>query len=200
MQTKTWAGIAASVAVLGLGVGTAVTVLKEDPRCGTSVVAGGSAAIGGPFSLVNEAGALVSETDVIDGMTLIYFGYTYCPDICPLDVQRNAIAVDIAAEMGVDVKPVFITIDPARDTPEVVGSFARNNHDKMIGLTGSPEQIKEASKAYKTFYRQNGEGEDYLMDHSVFSYLMTPAGFVDFFRRDMSPEDMAESMVCYAQT
>ena len=200
MKTKVWASIAATVAALGLGVGIFFTSYSSGVGCSTSSVAGGKAAIGGPFTLVNSKGETVTDKDVIKGLTLIYFGYTYCPDVCPLDVQRNVTAVDIAAEQGVDVLPVFITIDPARDTPEVVGDFASNNHDRLVGLTGTEEQISAASKAYKTFYRKNGDGEDYLMDHSVFTYLVSPDGFVDFFRRETTPEQMAETLVCYSQT
>ena len=100
------------------------------------------------------------------------------------------------------MNPVFITIDPARDTPEVVADFSANLHPKMIGLTGSEEQVKAASAAYKTYFRkQASEDPDfYLMDHSTFTYLMLPgSGFVDFFRRDITSEQMAESVACFVQ-
>ena len=100
--------------------------------------------------------------------------------------------------MGLDVTPVFISVDPERDTPEVVGDFTGYLHEKMIGLTGSPEQVDAASKAYKTYYRKNGEGDDYLVDHSTFTYLTLPEhGFVEIFRRDMTPEAMAQATACY---
>jgi protein SCO1/2 len=200
MKTKLWASAAAAAAVIGIGVGGYFMSYSSGASCGSSAIAGGKATIGGPFTLVNAAGETVTDQDIIKGMTLVYFGYTFCPDICPLDIQRNVTAVDIAAESGVDIQPVFIPIDPERDTPEVVGDFASNNHDRLIGLTGSAEQISAASKAYKTFYRKNGDGEDYLIDHSVFSYLVDQNGFIDFFRRDMSPEEMAKSLVCYSQS
>ena len=130
---------------------------------------------------------------------MIYFGYTYCPDVCPLDVDRNAGAVEILEEGGMSVTPIFITIDPARDTPEVVGEFAENMHPKMIGLTGSDAQIKAASDAYRTFYKAHPpvDGE-YLVDHSSFSYLVLPDhGFVEFFRRETTPEAMADKIGCF---
>lgn len=164
--------------------------------CGSGAVA---ADLGGPFTLVNGDGKTVTSEEVITGPTLIYFGYTYCPDVCPLDVDRNAAAVEILEERGLTVTPVFITIDPARDTPEVVRDFAEAMHPRMIGLTGSEAQIAVASKAYRTYYNAHPavDGE-YLVDHSTFSYLVTPEkGFVDFFRREMTPEQMADRIGCF---
>lgn len=155
--------------------------------------------IGGPFELLNAKGETVTDTDVITEPSLIYFGYTFCPDVCPLDAARNADAVDVLAEQGHSVTPVFISVDPKRDTPDAVGDFAANLHEKMIGLTGSPEQVKAASRAYRTYYRaQEAEDDYYLVDHSTFTYLVLPEqGFVDFFRRDDSAEDMAERVACF---
>lgn len=167
--------------------------------CRSSQIAGGSSQIGGPFELVNSKGETVTDKDVITEPSLIYFGYTFCPDICPLDTARNAEAVDLLQTQGQSVTPVFISIDPARDTPEVVGDFAFNLHERMIGLTGSPEQIKAASTAFKTYYKAHpADDEYYLVDHSTFSYLVLPEhGFVEFFRRDISAEDMAEKIGCF---
>lgn len=175
---------------------------KGDDRfaqCRTSQVAGGAGTIGGPFELLNSAGETVTDTDVITQPTLIYFGYTFCPDVCPLDVSRNAEAVDILEERGQLVTPVFISIDPERDTPEVVGDFASHMHERMIGLTGSPEQIKAVSTAYKTYYKAHPAEDDYyLVDHSTFSYLVLPEhGFVEFFRREIRPEEMADKIGCF---
>lgn len=167
--------------------------------CRTTQVAGGADTIGGPFTLVNSAGETVTDKDVITKPTLIYFGYTFCPDVCPLDTVRNAEAVDILNGEGYDVTPVFISIDPKRDTPEVVGDFAANLHEDMIGLTGSEEQVKAVSQAYRTYFRaQPGDDEYYLVDHSTFSYLVMPEdGFVEFFRRELLPEQVAERTSCF---
>ncbi|MEM9583851.1 MAG: SCO family protein [Pseudomonadota bacterium] len=167
-------------------------------QCQQGSVAGGD--IGGPFTLVSETGETVTEQDVITKPSLIYFGYTYCPDVCPLDASRNAEAVEILTSRGVETTPVFISIDPERDTPDVLAEFTSILHDDMIGLTGSAEQVKAASQAYRTFYkRQPGSGDDYLVDHSTFTYLVLPeVGFVDFFRRDATPEQMADTVACYA--
>ena len=167
--------------------------------CRSTQIAGGNAAIGGPFELVNGAGQTVTDKEVITEPSLIYFGYTYCPDVCPMDVDRNAAAVEILEERGKMIRPIFITVDPARDTPEVVGEFAEVMHPRMIGLTGSEEQIRAASQAFKTYYKahppQDGE---YLVDHSTFSYLVLPEhGFVEFFRRELTPDKLADQIGCF---
>ncbi|MEM7240586.1 MAG: SCO family protein [Pseudomonadota bacterium] len=173
----------------------------EDHQCTDARIAGGADLIGGPFELLSHEGNLVTERDVITGPTLIYFGFTFCPDFCPLDISRNLAAIDLAEEQGVTVKPVFISIDPARDTVEVIADYVAAYDPRLLGLTGSLEQVDAASKAYRTFYRKNGEGdEDYLMNHSTHSYLMDQDGFKTFMRTDMSAETVAEQLVCFAKS
>lgn len=198
---KVYAG--AAVAVLaGLLGGSAYWVYSNQTgdafaQCRGGQVGGG--AIGGPFTLVNSAGETVTDKEVITKPSLVYFGYTFCPDVCPLDNARNAEAVDILEEMGLDVRPVFISIDPARDTPEVMGEYESIMHPKMIALTGSEEQVKAASLAYKTYYKkQDATDEYYLVDHSTFTYLMLPdVGFVDFFKRETTPDELAQTVSCF---
>ena len=91
---------------------------------------------------------------------LVYFGYTFCPDVCPLDSARNAEAVDLLAKRGMPATPVFISVDPKRDTPEVVAEFTTWLHPKMIGLTGTPEQVKAASQAYRTYYKAHDDEDE----------------------------------------
>ena len=165
-------------------------------QCRSSTVAGD---LGGPFELVNAAGETVTDADVITEPTLIYFGYTYCPDVCPLDVDRNASAIELLEARGKSVTPMFISIDPQRDTPEVVGDFADAMHPKMIGLTGSDAQVKAASQAYRTYYSAHPAVDDeYLVDHSTFSYLVMPeTGFVEYFRRELGPDELADKIGCF---
>ncbi|MCX7558225.1 SCO family protein [Sulfitobacter sp. F26204] len=165
-------------------------------QCRSSTVAGD---LGGPFELMNAKGETVTDSDIITEPSLIYFGYTFCPDVCPLDVDRNASAIELLEERGKRVQPIFITIDPERDTPEVVGDFAEVMHPRMVGLTGSPEQIKVASQAYKTYYKAHPAVDDeYLVDHSTFSYLVFPQqGFVQYFRRELSPDQLADQIGCF---
>lgn len=169
-------------------------------QCRSTAIAGGTDQIGGPFTLIDKTGAEVTSEMLITKPTLLYFGYTFCPDVCPLDTARNADATDILDERGIEITPVFISIDPKRDTPEVVGDFAANLHDRMIGLTGSPAQVKAASQAYRTYYKAHDDTDDefYVVDHSTFSYLVLPKyGFVEFFRRDLTAEQLADKIACF---
>lgn len=169
-------------------------------QCKSSAVAGGDD-LGGPFELINTNGQTVTDKDIITEPSLVYFGYTYCPDVCPMDVSRNAAAVDVLADRGLSVTPVFISIDPKRDTPKVVGEFVSYMHPKMVGLTGTPDQVKAASDAYRTYFKAHEADDDtYLVDHTTMTYLVMPQeGYVDFFRRDISPADMAEKVACFVE-
>ena len=169
-------------------------------ECRSTQIVGGAGTIGGAFSLINQDGETVSDKDVITEPSLVYFGYTFCPDVCPLDSARNADAVDLLAQQGISATPIFISIDPKRDTPEVVAEFTKWLHPKMIGLTGTVGQVKAASKAYRTYYKvQDKEDEEfYLVDHSTMTYLMLPEhGFVEFFRRDENANTLAEKAACF---
>jgi protein SCO1 len=164
---------------------------------------GGQAAgsIGGPFTLVDGQGGTVTDIEVLSKPSLVYFGYTFCPDICPLDNARNAEAVDILEERGIDVTPVFISVDPERDTPDVMADAAANLHPKMIGLTGSPDQVKTAAQAYRVLYsKQPSDDEYYLVNHTTFTYLMLPGiGFADFFNRETTADAIAERVACFVE-
>ncbi len=169
-------------------------------QCRSGAVAGGSSAIGGPFELVSETGETVTDKDVITEPSLLYFGYTFCPDVCPLDTARNAEAITILEERGQMVQPVFISVDSERDTPETMAEFTDIMHPRMLGLTGSAEQVKAASQAYRTYYKKQDDGdpEYFLIDHSTFSYLVLPEhGFVEYFKRDLTPEQMADRIGCF---
>lgn len=207
MQTRTWAILAGIVMLVFLAVSAAWAFLFRGPGdgdvfadCRQGQIAGGSDTIGGPFTLVSETGETVTDADVFTKPSLVYFGYTYCPDVCPLDNARNAEAIDLLEAEGEIVTPVFISIDPERDTPEVLSEFTDYLHSRMIGLTGTPEQVKAASTAYRTYYRKqdSDDPEYYLVDHSTFTYLVLPKeGFVEYFRREVSPEDMAKRTSCF---
>ena len=201
MSVTKFAAFAGAAVVVTLAVTFAITqVMMPAQRfedCIEGSVAGGN--IGGPFELMDHRGQMVTDAQVLDQPALVYFGYTFCPDVCPMDVARNVVVVEILADAGLTVKPVFITIDPARDTVDYLADFVANNHPEMVGLTGTAEQIAKAARAYKVYYRkQPSEDEDYyLMDHSSFSYFMVPdVGFVDFLRSDLPPEVVADRLVC----
>ena len=189
-------GTATLAAAAGLGVYLWQATQAPEP-CGDTSVAG--AAIGGPFTLVSETGETVTDTDVITEPSLLYFGYTFCPDVCPLDSMRNAQAAYMLEDEGITLNTVFISVDPDRDTVEVVRDFTDNFHEDMIGLTGTPEQVKAASQAYRTYYRKaDDDPEFYLVDHSTQTYLMFPeTGFATFFRNDTPAERVAEVSACF---
>ena len=155
------------------GCGSADAPPAEPPLAG--------AAIGGPFELVDSQGRTVRWSDFDGKYRVLYFGYAYCPDVCPLDVQRmmQGFARFKAAEpaLAAQVQPIFVTIDPARDTPKVVGEFTHAFSNDLLGLTGTAEQVDRAAKAFAVYY-QKGEGTNggYLMDHSRAAYLMGRKG------------------------
>ena len=155
----------------------------------------GDARLGGPFTLTDQTGRRVSSETVIDGPTLVYFGYTYCPDVCPVDSQVMAEASALLAEQGHAVTPVFITVDPARDTPEALEVFTGYLHPEMIGLTGSAEEIRAVADAYKVYYDKvelEDSAAEYLMNHSAYLYLVEPGqGVTAIFRRGFPPEEIA---------
>jgi protein SCO1 len=197
---RVWVWLA--MAALGLVVAGPILWWRlgaAGPDCGGgTAVAGGS--IGGPFTLVDQTGRRVTEAEVLRDPALVYFGYTWCPDVCPLDVTRNADAVDLLQEQSLEVTPVFVSVDPARDTPEVLADYAGYMHPRLVALTGTPEQVKAAADAYRVYYKAH-EGEDYLVDHTTFTYLMMPGrGFVDVFGRDVPAEEMAARTACYLRT
>ncbi|SHH00914.1 SCO family protein [Cognatishimia maritima] len=202
IRTIAAASTVGMIALMG-GIWYASEKQSDDPfaQCRESTVAGGAGAIGGPFELVREDGVTVTDAEVITEPTLLYFGYTFCPDVCPMDAARNAEAVEILEEQGIITTPAMISIDPERDTPEVLAEYTDYLHPRMIGLTGSAQQVQAASRAYKTYYKkQPAEDEFYLVDHSTFTYLVLPeTGFVEYFRREVTPEKMAETVACYVE-
>jgi protein SCO1/2 len=140
------------------------------------------AAIGGPFELVNAKGETVRWSDFDGKYRMIYFGYAYCPDVCPFDVQRMMRGYEKVKaddpELAAQIVPIFVTIDPERDTPQVVGEFASAFSDDLIGLTGTPEQVGQAAKSFAVYYAKGkaNEAGGYLMDHSRSAYLMDREG------------------------
>jgi len=167
--------------------------------CRRGAIAGGAGALGGDFTLTDENNARVTAAEVFREPTLLYFGYTFCPDVCPLDSARNAEAVDLLAERGISATPVLITVDPKRDTPEALRDFTDALHPKMIGLTGTQAEIDAVNKLWRNYAKVNDDGTDYyLVDHMTNTFLVMPKeGTVEFFGRDVTPEEMAERTACF---
>ncbi len=201
MRTSTIAVAAAAVALAGVAAMALSPMFRAGDAfadCRDGQVAGGD--IGGPFTLVNGRGETVTDAEVITQPSIVYFGFATCPDVCPLDLARNGQAVDILEERGVEATPVFITVDPERDTPEIVASYGEAFHPRMVSLTGTLDQVDAAADAYRVYYAKQGDDpETYLMDHSTYSYIVLPGtGFVDFVNREETPEAVAERVECFA--
>ncbi len=155
----------------------------------------GRALIGGAFSLVNQDGKRMTDQDFHGKFMLVSFGYTSCPDVCPAELSAMANTMDKLGDKAGQVTPVFITIDPERDTVEQVSAYVKNFHASMVGLTGTPEEIKQAARAFRVYYAKADDKNSalgYLMDHSAFIYLMNPKGeYVTHFAYGTPPEKMS---------
>ena len=157
--------------------------------------------LGGPIDLIDQNETTFSLKKQNASLSLLYFGYSYCPDICPYDLERNAYVKDIMDEQQLDINLVFITLDPSRDTTERLKDFSEYIHKSMIALTGSNDQIEALKKAYGVFGKSNKvdyEDQSYLVDHSTFSYLVNRDGEVlSYFNRRESPEKISEKIKCF---
>jgi len=154
----------------------------------------GQEPIGGPFDLIDHTGARRTDVDYRGKLALIYFGYTYCPDVCPTDLQAMASALDLLGDGARAVQPLFITIDPERDTPGHLANYVPLFHPRLVGLTGEADAVRRVARAYKVHYAKVvlPESPDYAMDHSAFIYLVNADGqYLGFFPPGTSPERMA---------
>lgn len=169
-------------------------------ECRETKIGTGVASIGGPMSLIDENGVAVTDAEMFLKPTLLYFGYSFCPDICPTDNARNAEALDMLLKDGYEAQMAMISVDPDRDDPARLRDFTDFLHPEAMGYTGTMEQILEATRAYKAYFKkeENADPEFYLVDHSTFTYLVLPEiGFVEFFRRDTPPKEMADRVECF---
>ena len=195
--------------MLVLIAAAAAFALWQSQNSSPDAEAQGAALVGGPFELVDHTGRLVTQAAYAGDYLLVFFGYTFCPDVCPMTLGRVSVALDAPGESVERVRPLFISVDPERDTPEVLAAYVVAFHPRIVGLTGSAEQIKAVAKAYRVFYlRVEEEGrtsaedymmdhstEDYMMDHSTIAYLMAPDGrYLRHFSNGTNPETMAASI------
>jgi cytochrome oxidase Cu insertion factor (SCO1/SenC/PrrC family) len=151
--------------------------------------------VGGPFTLIDQTGRLRSDADFRGKLLLMFFGYTTCPDICPTELMQIGLAVDELGTAADQVQPLFISVDPGRDTPEVLAHYVAQFHPRLIGLTGTPEQIRAVADAYKAYYAkyQPADGAVYLIDHTGFVYLVGRDGeYLGFFPPNTSADRMVE--------
>jgi cytochrome oxidase Cu insertion factor (SCO1/SenC/PrrC family) len=165
------------------------------PGLGKTVITG-QATVGGPFRLTDQAGKTVTNADFRGRYMLIYFGYSFCPDVCPTTLGVMAQALE---KMGTDsarIVPIFITVDPSRDTPKVLADYMKAFGPQFVGLTGSDAEIKAAEKEYRVYAaRRPLPNGNYGMDHSSVMYLMGPTGkMVSFYDEAISPDDLAKDL------
>jgi protein SCO1/2 len=153
--------------------------------------------IGGPFALTDQNGARRTEADFRGKLMLVYFGFTYCPDVCPTDLQQMGLAVDRLGSAGETVQPIFVTVDPERDTAAHLRDYLPLFHPRFVGLTGEPTAVQEAARAYRVYYKKVtwDDGSDYTVDHSAFIYLMDRDGsYLGFFPPGTPAERLAETI------
>jgi protein SCO1/2 len=185
---------AAAILLLAAGLGGYAWTIKQAAQPQGS----GVALVGGPFSLTDQDGRRVTEKDFLGRYMLVFFGFTYCPDICPTELQVMTAALDAMGPAAEKIQPVFVSVDPERDTPEVMKAYVANFGPRLIGLTGTPEEIAAMAKAYRVYYakaaNQNAPG-DYLMDHSSIIYLMDEDGsFVKHFAYTTDVEKLTSEL------
>jgi protein SCO1/2 len=167
-----------------------------------STVQGGTksaVSIGGPFAMTDHHGKAVTDTDYRGKYLLIYFGYTYCPDVCPTELGTMAKALDLLGPRADRVQPLFITVDPERDTATHLNDYVGLFHPRLVGLTGTAEQVRDTARAYRVYYakapQKDGKPEDYLMDHSSFLYLMGPdGGFIGVYPAGTTADRIAQDL------
>jgi len=191
--------IAISCLLLATGIGASALLFVPD-RSNTNVVSSGTALVGGPFEATNQDGKRINDKDFLGKHTLFYFGYTFCPDICPAELQVISAALSDIEGAREKFNLAFVTVDPARDTPEIMKQYVANFWPGTIGLSGSAEDIRKIASAYRVYYSkpdgENADQESYLMDHSSIIYLMGPDGkFVRHFPFGTSAGDIKKALI-----
>ncbi len=166
------------------------------PGEGASVVPAQAAIPGGGFSLIDHEGEPSSEAAYPGKHLVLVFGYTFCPDVCPTTLASLAAAMDLLGEREAALQPIFVTIDPERDTPEVLADYVTAFHPRLVGLTGSPEQIRKVARDYRVYYAKVGTDQaDYLVDHSAYIYVIGPDGrTLTYLKHDETPEALAAAL------
>jgi len=162
-----------------IAAGGASLLLMQKGTMTPTITSTGKALVGGAFSLIDHTGKRVTEVDFMGGPTLVYFGFTYCPEVCPTELSRMTEVLELLGDDGETLTPIFITIDPERDTQAVMAEYVGHFHPRMVGLTGTPAEIAIAAKAYRVYYtRVEDEGSEggYTMDHSALVLLMGANG------------------------
>lgn len=190
------------LSLIGLLVGCAIgwmSLQMDKPSGQKAAPVLNAAGIGGPYTLTDQNGVTRTEQDFAGRYKLIYFGFSYCPAICPTELQKTIQALnDLPDDLKQKVTPIFITVDPERDTVDTMKGYVELFDPRLVGLTGSVEQIEAAKKAYKVYAAKVPQDDTYTMDHSSFIYFMTPDDkLAHLFRTDDTAETMASTLRTY---
>ena len=199
--------IAAGLSILGMVKMADVALGKRKAASQRAIVSDeqiGKPKLGGPWTLYDaRTGSPVTSEDMKGKFQLIYFGFTYCPDICPEELEKQAAVIEAVDKVYPGaIQPIFITVDPRRDTLAQTASYVSEFHKRLLGLTGTPNQIKKVTRMFRVYYNEgiktrseDGE-EDYLVDHSIIHYLMGPDNeFVDFYGKNLNTEEMSSKII-----
>lgn len=194
-------GARALIVVACLFLSSGLALAEEQPSAAQMMddLMYGRGSVGGPFTLTDPAGKQRSDSEFRGRLMIVYFGYTFCPDVCPADLMAITQALDALGPAAEGVQPVFITVDPERDT-KVLGEYVRAFHHSLIGLTGSPEEIRRVANSYKAFYAKvpDQRGGDYSIDHTGVIYLMGRDGeYLGFMPPQTNPERLTEILRKY---
>ncbi len=187
----------AALVLAAIGAIAAMTMIpspESKPQGGMHAVT--DDAFGGPYTLTDHNGKTVTDKDMTGSYRLMYFGFTYCPAICPTELSKISAAIKQMGSKGDQVVPVFVTVDPERDTVQAMKNYVAMFHPSLIGLTGTPEQIKDMLKAYKIYAAKVNDPQmsDYTMDHSSFIYLLAPDDrLLHIFKMDDDAQTMADT-------
>lgn len=190
-----------ALAGLVIGMVTAIAVLPGGLQrliSRTAVTSVGKATVGGPFSLIDQHGTRVTDKDFRGRLMLVYFGFTFCPDVCPTSLQAMAAAIDMLGTRASEVVPIFITVDPERDTPKALEPYVANFYPRLVGLTGSAAEIEAVARLYRVYFKKvkdEASSAPYTIDHTSIIYLMDRDGrFVTHFTHTTKPDTIAAAI------
>ena len=194
-RKSAWPLLAGVLLAVAATIGALMWMSGGDRRGGE----GEKPLIGGNFELLDQNGKPFTDADLRGRYSLIYFGYANCPDVCPTTLQAMTEALEMLGPLTAKIRPVMISVDPERDTPQALKEYLENFHPSFIGLTGTPEQVRQAAQAFRVFYRRvkgvEGGSGDYLMDHSSIIYLMDPEGrYLDHFPSSVTADRLAKGV------
>lgn len=201
MTVFRWISYSAAAAAIVWVAQDTVYAGKQNTGSSQTATSSGAVPIGGAFELTDQQGKTVRDGDFRGRAMLVFFGFTHCPDICPTTVSTLSKTMEILGDKADQVAPIFITVDPKRDTPRAMKDYLAHFDPRLVGLTGTQEQVKRAANAYKVYFSQAKTGDDYMVDHSSIVYLMDKNGqYVRHFSYDEPAQAFADGVAAYLES